>query len=182
MADKPAPKKTGVNKGIEKGVNEQQFQDKVICKKCGKEVDFTLGSTLFLKCPRCDARVERDLKKEEKKANKIIKWDILWRSKKAQLSFGFTLTLLAAGYNILGFFLGWFQDTWVNNGWWFGLFSAPFIIISYFCIKGTKTGSASLKYRFYARLALIVNFAALLVIIATTVPFLSDKISEFFGR
>ena len=177
MAKEKAPKKTGINKGIEKGVSEEQFKDRVICKKCGKEIDFTLGSKLFLKCPRCAARVERNLKDEEKKAKKVIKWDILRRSKKAQLSFGFTVMLLAVGYNILGFFQGWFDPNW-----FFGLFSLPFIVLSYFCIRGTKTGSASLKYRFYARLALIVNFVALLIIIATCAPFLSDKINELLGR
>jgi len=172
-----APKKTGINKGIEKGVSEQQFKDRVICKKCDKAIDFNLGSKLFIKCPRCDARVERDLKDEEKKAKKIIKWDILRRSKKAQLSFGFTLTVLALAYNIAGFFAGWFEPHW-----WFGLFSIPFVVISYFCIKGTKKGSASAKYRFYAWLALIVNFVALLIIIATSAPYLSEKIHEFLGR
>ena len=181
MAEK-GPKKTGVNKGIEKGVSTEQFKDEVVCKKCGKEVQFTLGSQLFLKCPRCNARVERDIKREEKQAKKIIKWDILRRSKKAQLSFGFMLTILAIGYNVLGFFLGWFGDAWVTNGWWFGLLSIPFVIISYFCIKGTKKGSASAKYRFYARLALIVNFIALLIIVATCVPFVSDKVHEFLGK
>ena len=176
MAKKPSTKKTGVNKGIEKGVSTEQFKDLVICKKCGKEVEFTLGSTLFLKCPRCNARVERDIKREEKQAKKIIKWDILRRSKKAQLAFGFFLTVLAAGYNILGFFLGWFEPNW-----WMGLFSIPFIIIAYFCIRGTKTQSASKKYKFYAWLAGWVVLAAIIVVVATTVPAIADWIRDFLG-
>jgi|GEM_PF-1704571 len=177
-----APKKTGVNKGIEKGVAEEQFTDKVICKKCGKEIGFTLGSELFLKCPRCGARVERDIKAEEKKAKKIIKEDVLRRSKKAQLSVGFGLTLIALAYNIVGFFSGWFADAWVTNGWWFELFSVPLVLFSFFLIKDTKETSASAKYRFFARLALIINFVAMLVIAATTVPYLADKIHEFLGK
>ena len=176
MAKKPAPKKTGINKGIEKGVSEAQFQDKVICKKCGKEIEFTLGSQLFLKCPRCNARVERDIKKEEKQAKKIIKWDVLRRSKKARLSFGFLLTVLSLKFNIIGFFSGWFD---VN--WWLALLPLPFVIVSHLCAMGTKTG-ASAKYRFYARLALIVNFVAILVIAATSTPFISDMINDFIGR
>lgn len=177
MAAKESTKKTGVNKGIEKGVSTQQFKDMVICKKCGKEVEFTLGSQLFLKCPRCNARIERDLKKEEKKAKKIIKWDILRRSKKAQLSFGFTLTILALVYNTIGFFAGMFDEMW-----WLGLFSVPFVILSYFLMKGTRKGSASVKYRFYAWLALIINLCVLLVIIATSVPLIADELHEFIGK
>ena len=173
-----APKKTGVNRGIEKGVATQQFESRVICKKCGKDVEFTLGSELFVRCPRCNKRMERDLKQENKKANRIISLDILRRSKRAQLSLGFFLTVAVLVYNIVGFL----TDLFAGGNWWLGLLGIPFIVLSYFLIKGTKTGSASAKYRFYARLALIVNFAVLLVIIATSVPLFADWIREFLGR
>ena len=175
--NKKPPKKTGVNKGIEKGVSEQQFQDKVICKKCSKEIEFTLGSQLFLKCPRCNYRMERCLDDENKKANRIIKWDVLRRSKKAQLSLGFTLTVLVLAFNIMGFFFGWFT----GGMWWLGLLGIPLLVVSAICIAGTRKNSASGKYRFYAWLAGLVNAVALLIVVASCAPYLSDKIRDFFG-
>ena len=172
-----APKKTGVNKGIEKGVNEEQFNDKVICKKCGKEIEFTLGSQLFVKCPRCGKRMERNLKHENKKANRIIKWDLLRRSKKAQLSFGFTLIVLALIFNIVAYFAGWFTEYW-----WIRFASVPFLVLAFFCIRGTRHGSAMKRYKFYAWLALWVNLGALLLVIALTVPFFYEFIDKILGR
>ena len=172
------PKKTGINKGVEKGVSEKQFRDKVFCHKCGKEVGITLGSEMFMKCPRCNTAMERDMGAEKKKVRRIIKLDILRRSKKAQLSFGFTLTLLVLGYNILGYFMDWFRGDW----WLIGLASVPFLVISYCFIRGTRKSSASAKYRFYAWLALLVNFAALLVVVASCVPWVVDFVDGFLGR
>jgi len=172
-----APKKTGVNKGIEKGVEKEQFKDEVVCKKCGKEIEFTLGSKLFVKCPRCNARVERDLKAENKKANKIIKWDILRRSKKAQLSVGFFLTLLGLALNVAAYA----ANLWTPY-WWIRFATVPFVVLGYFCIRGTKKNSASAKYKFYAWLALWVNLAALLLIVVLTVPFLYEYLDKILAR
>ena len=176
-APKKNPPKTGVNKGIEKGVAEQEFQDKVICKKCDKAIEFTLGSKLFVKCPRCNTRVERNLKHENKKANKIIRWDILRRSKKAQLSFGLFLVILGAGFNVLNFFLGWLPA----NLWWLGFVSLPFILLGGLCIKGTRKNSASAKYRFYAWLAGWIVLGALILVIITTVPTIADWLKDLLG-
>jgi DNA-directed RNA polymerase subunit RPC12/RpoP len=177
MANKKAPKKTGVNQGIEKGVSEEKFNSKVICKKCGKEIEFTLGSQLFVKCPRCNARVERDLKAENKQAKKIIKWDVLLRSKKTQLSIGFFLTILALVLNMVAYLAEWFTPYW-----WIRFATIPFVILGYFCIRGTKKNSASGKYKFYAWLALWVNLAVLLAIIILTVPFLYQFLDQILGR
>ena len=168
MATKKAPKKTGVNKGIEKGVSEEQFNGKVICKKCGKEVEFTLGSKLFVKCPRCNARVERDLKSENKKANKIIKWDILRRSKKAQLAFGLFLVVLGAGFVVLNFFLNFLGDMW-----WLGFAGLPFILVGALFIMITRKNSASKKYKFYAWLAGWIVLAAIAVTLIS-IPAVAD--------
>ena len=170
-------KKTGINKGIQKGVEAEKFYDKVICKKCHKEVEFLMGSELFLKCPRCAARVERDIKQEEKQVKKIISLDILRRSKRAQLALGFTLMAMAVGYAVIGFFTGLFDPHW-----WLGLIAIPFLILSFFLIRGTKKGSASAKYRFYAWLALWVNLAALIIVVALSVPTSVQWINEFLGR
>jgi len=164
----PPPKKTGVNKGIEKGVAEKEFEDRVICKKCGKGIDFTLGSKLFVKCPRCNARVERNLKHENKKANKIIKWDILRRSKKAQLIFGLFWVILGAGFVIANFFLDFLGDLWYLGF----LALLPIFLGSYF-IMITRKNSASKKYKFYAWLAGWLVLAAIAVT-AISVPAVAD--------
>jgi DNA-directed RNA polymerase subunit RPC12/RpoP len=173
---KSSTKKTGVNAGIEAGIPEQRFSGKVICKKCGKEVEYTLGSRLFEKCPRCGARMERDIAKEEQQAGKIVKADILSRSKRTQLHIGFLLTAAAIVYNITGFFTHLFD----GQMWWLALVSLPFVVVSFFLMRGTRTGSASKLYRFYAWLALVVNFVAILLIIATAVPPVSEAAQKFF--
>jgi len=171
--NKKAPKKTGVNKGIQKGVNEEQFEDRVICKKCGKAVDFTLGSKLFVKCPRCNARVERDLKAENRKANKIIKWDILRRSKKAQLIFGLFLVILGAGFNVINFFITRIPD-------WYGLLALILIFPGAYFIMITRKKSASKKYKFYAWLAGWLVLAAIAVTLLS-IPYVANWARDLLG-
>jgi hypothetical protein len=167
-------KKTGVNAGIEKGVDETAFDRKVICHKCSKEIEFVLGGKYHKRCPRCSGKLERCFKQEGAEAKKVIKLDILRRSKRTMLSIGFVLTAIALGYNIIGFFTGLFAD----GQWYFALCSLPLLILSYFCMQITKEKSASKKYRLYARIALIVNFVALAVLVVTAVPYLSDLLHD----
>lgn len=176
MAEKKAPKKSGVNKGIEKGVAEEKFEDRVICKKCGKGVDFTIGSKLFLKCPRCNTRVERNLKSENKKANKIIRWDVFLRSKKTQLVFGLILVILGAGFNILNFFFEWIPA----NLWGLGFLTLPFIFLGAYSITYTRRNSASKKYKFYAWLSGWIVLAAVIVTLIS-IPAIADWVREFLG-
>jgi len=176
MADKKAPKKTGVNKGIEKGVAEEKFEDRVICKKCGKAVDFTIGSKLFIKCPRCNTRVERCLKAENKKANRIIKIDVLLRSKKTQLIFGLALVILGAGFNVLNFFFEWIPA----NLWALGFLTLPFIFLGAYSIMYTRKNSASKKYKFYAWLSGWLALAAIVVTLIS-IPAVADWVRELFG-
>jgi len=160
-----APKKTGVNKGIEKGVSEEKFDGRVICKKCGKEIDFTLGSKLFLKCPRCNVRVERCIDDENKKANKIIKMDVLLRSKRTHLIAGLVFVILGAGFVVLNFCLAVFGGTAIipNNLWGLGFLALPFILFGAFLIGITRRKSASKKYRFFAILSGILVIIALAI-------------------
>lgn len=171
-----APKKTGVNKGIQKGVTEAQFNDKVICKKCGKEIEFTLGSQLFVKCPRCNKRMERNLKEENRRANRIIKWDILRRSKKAQLIFGLFWVIAGAGFNILNFFFAWIPA----NLWGLGFLTLPLIMLGAYFIMITRKTSASKKYKFYAWLAGWIVLAALAVTLIS-IPAVADYVRDFLG-
>ena len=168
-----APKKTGVNKGIEKGVAEEKFDSRVICKKCGKEIDFTLGSKLFIKCPRCNARVERCLKAENKQAKKIISLDILSRSKRLYLALGLVLVILGGGFNVLNFFFGWIPQ-------WYGLLTLPLIFIGAFFIMITRWKSASKKYKFYAWLAGWIVLAAILVTL-TSIPYIANEVRGWLG-
>jgi len=171
-AQKPPPK-TGVNKGIEKGVAEQQFQDKVICKKCGKELEFTLGSQLFIRCPRCNKRTERNLKTENKKANRIITLDILSRSKRLFLAVGLFLVVIGGGFNVLNFFFGWVPE-------WYGLLTLPLIFIGAFCIMITRWKSASKRYKFYAWLAGWIVLAAIAVTLLS-VPYIANWARDLLG-
>jgi hypothetical protein len=170
---KPPPKKTGVNKGIEKGVSEEKFDSRVICKKCGKEIDFTLGSKLFLKCPRCNTRVERCIDNENKKAKKIISLDILSRSKRLYLAIGLVLVILGGGFNVLNFFFGWIPE-------WYGLLTLPLIFIGAFFIMITRWKSASKKYKFYAWLAGWIVLAAIAVTLLS-IPYIANWARDLIG-
>lgn len=170
------PKKTGVNKGIEKGVDPEKFYEKVICKKCGKEIEILLEGKYFQKCPRCEARVERNLKQEGKQAKRIIVLDILRRSKRAQLHLGFFLTLVSLAFSITGFFTGIFLPRW-----WLALVTLPLVVLGYFCMLGTRQKSASKKYKFYAWLALIINFVAFGLIVITAVPLFNEFFCGLLG-
>jgi len=176
----PTNKPTGVNKGIKEGIDPSEFKGRVICKKCGKDIEFTKGSTLHLKCPRCQSKVERDLKAENKEAEKIIKYDILRRAKKYSLQFGFVLTCIAIAYNIVGYLTEWFGMG--PTHWWLGLMSIPIVLLSFAFTRITRLKSASKKYRFFAWLALILNIVAVLVIVITSVPYLSEKLTEAYEK
>jgi len=181
MAIKPVkkkapPKKTGVNKGIEKGVSEEKFDGRVICKKCGKEINFTLGSKLFVKCPRCNARVERDLKQENKKANRIISLDILSRSKRLYLAVGLVIVILGAGFNIFNFF----YPVIPANLWGLGFCTLPFIFLGAFFIMVTRWKSASKRYKFYAWLAGWIVLAAIAVTLIS-IPYIADWARDLIG-
>jgi len=169
-------KPTGVNKGIKEGIDPEEFQGRVICKKCGKDIEFTLGSELFLKCPRCKNKVERDLKTEQKEAKKIIKYDILRRSKKYILHFGFLLTIGAIAYNLVGFLTEWFSSGY----WWLGLMSLPFVVLSSICTFITRKKSASKLYKMFAWVVWGLNLAALALIIVTSIPQLNEMLMEAY--
>jgi len=174
--NKKAPKKTGVNKGIEQGMSPEQFESRVICKKCGKDIEFTLGSKLFLKCPRCNARVERCLKDENKKAKRIISLDILSRSKRLCLVIGLALVILGAGFNIFNFF----YPVIPANLWGLGFLTLILIFPGAFFITVTRYKSASKKYRFYAWLSGWIVLAAVVVTLIS-IPYIATWARELIG-
>jgi len=173
-----AIKPTGINKGIKEGIDAEKFQGRVICKKCGKDIEFIMGSDLFVRCPRCKNKVERDLATENKEAKKIIKYDILRRSKKYLLQIGFVLTCIALAWNIAGFFSEWFASGY----WWLALMSIPLVLLSLATTRVTRMKSASKKYRFFAWLALGLNIFALAVIAVTAIPYLNELLSAEYEK
>jgi len=172
-----AIKPTGVNRAVKEGMDTDQFQGRVICKKCGKDIEFTKGSELFLKCPRCKNKIERDLATEDKEVKKVIKYDILRRSKKYLLQIGFVITCGAIAYNIVGFFSEWFTSGY----WWLALLSLPFVALSFACTRITRLKSASKRHRVFAWLALGLNVLALAIIAVTAVPEINTKLSELYA-
>ena len=171
-------KPTGVNKGIKEGIDPEKFKGRVICKKCGKDIEFTLESELFRKCPRCGARVERDIEAETAEAKKIIKYDIMKRAKKFTLHFGIFLTAVALAWNITGFFTGLFA----GNFWWLAMLSLPLIALSYALTRVTRLKSASKRYKFFAWLALVLNLIALAAVVVTAVPVINEKLIEWYNN
>lgn len=171
-------KASGVNKAMQEGVAPSEFTSRVICKKCGKDIEFTLGSELFLKCPRCQNRVERNLADENKGAKKIIKYDILRRSKKYLLQFGFVLTLLVLAYNTVGFFCGLFDD----GKWWLALLSLPFVAIAYVFVRITYKKSASKKYRVFSFITFGLVALTAAVVVVTAVPLFSEKLMGLYDK
>jgi hypothetical protein len=167
------PEKTGVNKGIAQGMDKEQFEGKVICKKCGKDIEYTLGSTLFLRCPRCNKRLERCLKDEDKKAKKLISLDIMSRSKRMWLAIGLALVLIGAGFNILNFFMALIPD-------WYGLLALVLIIPGAFFIMVTRWKSASKRYKFYAWLAGWIVLAAIAVTLVS-IPYIANWCRDTLG-
>jgi len=169
-------KPTGVNEAIKDGLDPNQFQGRVICKKCGKDIEFTKGSELFLRCPRCHAKVERDLKEENQEVQKVIKYDLLRRSKRYLLQIGFVLTCIAIAYCAVGFFSEWFT----SRDWWLALLALPFVAISFAFTRITRLKSATKRYRVFAWLALILNVIALAFIVVTAVPDINNRLHELY--
>jgi uncharacterized C2H2 Zn-finger protein len=178
MAKKDKTTPTGVNQGLKQGLTPDDFKSRVICKKCGKDIEFTLGSELFVRCPRCNAKIERDLATENKEAKKIIKFDIFRRSKRYHLHIGFIFTLIALAYNTVGFFAGLFA----GDMWWLALVSLPLVLLSYALVRVTRYKSASRKYRFFAWLALILNTVALAAVVITAVPYINEKLMDLYNN
>ena len=169
-------KPTGVNKGIKEGIDPKEFQGRVICKKCGKDIEFTLGSELFLRCPRCKGKIERDIKSEGKEAEKIIKFDLFRRSKKYLLQISFVLTSIAIAYNITGFFCGLFEPPL----WWLALMSLPLVAVSYVCAAVARKKSAAKRYRIWAWVAVGLIGFAIAAIVVTVIPDINEKLMELY--
>lgn len=164
-----AEKKSQVNRGIKKGVDTELFKDHVICTKCGKDVEFTLESQLFVNCPRCGKKLERNLKKETAEGKQVIREDIKRRGKGAILSFASFLTFVGLIYLGVALFTGLIADNWL-----FAMIPLPLFIISLITTIMLKK-SVSLKVRLGCKIMFIIN----IVLIAAAVAVIFDPIREF---
>jgi len=167
---------TPINKALDKGISKEDFKSNVICKKCGKDIEFLKTVELHLKCPRCKTPLERDLAKENKHGKKVINYDFFRRNKKYFLYVGLISTALALVYNIGGFFLQLFAQ----HGFWYALISAPFVLISLTFTSITRLKSKSKKHRILEWTLLILNIIAIVAIIITVIPPLNDKLLEWY--
>jgi len=178
MAKQKSSTPSGVNKGIQQGMQPEDFRGRVICKKCGKDIEFTLESELFQKCPRCKNKVERCLDAEGQEAKKIIKFDLLRRSKKYLLHIAIFIVSLAIAYNITGFFAGLFAE----NLWWLGLLSLPLVAVSYIFARVGMKKSAAKRYKVLGWIAVGLNLVALALIVVTAVPYINERLMALYGR
>jgi len=170
--------KKGGSVPVRSDAEKQALKDRVICKKCGKDVEYTKAVEMHQNCPRCKAPLGRDLKEENKQAKRIINYDLLMRLKKYFLFFAFVLTTIAIAFNSILFF----TQVFANRGWWIALMSLPLVGLSFlFMLSGAlKLKSKSKKLRFFSWLVIILNIVAISAIVITAVPQLNDKLLEWY--
>ena len=160
MSSKPSQ----VNKGIKKGVETELFKEIVICNRCDKEVEFTLESELFRKCPRCGKKLDRNIKKETKEGKKVIKEDIKRRGKGKILAFANFIAFVGFVYLIVAL-----ATNLIASSWWYALIPQPLFIVSLISTFITKQ-SVSMKVRFYSRILFIVSIVLIVIAVAAIFP------------
>jgi len=168
-------KTTGINKAIE-NANADKFQSRVICKKCGKDIEFTKGVELHLDCPRCKTKLERDLGKEAKHAKKIINYAWFMKNKKYFLYVSFGLAIAAIIYNVALFF----TQVFANDLWWLALMSIPLVIFSVVFTSFPRLKSTRIKHRIFAWATLVLNVIAIAAIVTTSIPELNDRLLDWY--
>jgi len=169
-------KPTGINKVISKGAPQDEMHGRVICKKCGKDIEFKKTVRVHMTCPRCNEALERSLDSEYKQARKIISYDFFRRNKKYFLYLGLALTAGALAWNIIGFF----TQLFANHGFWLGLLSIPLVVLSLAVTNYPRLKSASKKYRVLTWLMLMLNVIAVVAIIITSVPYINERLAEAY--
>ena len=161
---------------IKNDEQKQELKSRVICKNCGKDVEFTKTSQLHRTCPRCKAPLDRDIAKEQKQVKGIINFDFLRKAKRYFLFFAFALSCIAIGYNCILFFTQVFSD----KGWWIALMSIPLVVLSIIFSSSIRLKSTSKKMRVFSWLVLILNIVAIAAIVVTSVPQINDKLTELY--
>ena len=151
---------------------------RIICKKCGKDVEFTKTVTVHLDCPRCKAPLGRDLKQEGKDVNrserKEITYAFLRQYKKYFLFFALIATITAITLNCIFFF----TQVLEKYGW---TISVPFVVFSLACSGTLGFKSSSRKIRVLSWIVILLNAAAIACIIMTSIPSFNDSVREWYN-
>ena len=153
----------------------EKVQGRVICPKCGKDIEYTKAVELFQNCPRCGAPLGRDMNKETAEVKKVIKYDFIRRTKKYFLPLGLFITALCVAYNIVGFFTQLFV-----RHWWLALITLPFVSVSILITNYSRLASTSKKWRIIAWLVVMLNVAAIALIIVTCIPDVNAKLGHLY--
>lgn len=157
-------------------VSPDDIKGRIICKKCGKDIEYTKGVELFKNCPRCHAPLERNLEKENKDVKKVINYDLTKRLKKYLLFPALFLAGLALAYSIVGFF----TELFANHGWWLAFVSLPLIIVSMLLTKFPRLKTTSKKYKVFSWIAFVLNIIAFAAFIVTVIPDVNAKLLEWY--
>ena len=173
---KKSTKPSGINEVIKKDAPVEEMKGRVICKKCGKDIEFKKTVRLHLKCPRCSSVLERNIDEEYKTSKRVITYDFFRRNKKYFLYLGFFLTAGALAYNIIGFF----TQLFANHGFWLALLSIPLVLVSIGFTHFPRLKSQSKRHRFFAWTTLILNIVAVAAIIITSVPQINEYLLELY--
>jgi len=169
-------KPTGINEGIKKGISVDEFAGRVICKKCGKDVEFKKTVKLHMDCPRCKTPLERNINQEYKQSKKIITYDFFRRNRKNFLYLSLFLTAIAITFNVVGFFTQLFY----NYGWWWALVTIPLVITSISLTHFPRLKSESKKHRILTWLLCVLFVVAISAIVITAVPYLSERLVDIY--
>jgi len=148
-------------------------QERVICEKCGKDIEITEGASPQ-KCPRCESTIECGGARPNKLIERIIKYDLLRRSKKYVVHFAVVLVGLAIAFNITGFFTGLFS----NGFWWLALLSLPLVAVSYVFARVAMKKAVARRYKVLAWIVVGLNAFALACVVVTSVPYINELLMD----
>ena len=161
---------------IENDAQKKELKSRVICKSCGKDIEFTKTSELHMNCPRCKAPLNRDIAKENKAVKRIINFAFLRKMKRYFLFYAFLFSSIAIAYNCILFFTQVFAD----HGWWIALMSIPLVVLSIIFSTSIRLKSTSKRMRVFSWLIILLNIIAVLAVVITAVPQLNDKLLEWY--
>ena len=156
---------------------KEAIKGRVICKKCGKDVEFTKTSELHQLCPRCKTPLDRNLAKEGKELKRIIYYGFFRRYKKFFLFVAVVMTAAALAFNIIGFLTQWFS----SREWWMSMLSIPFVLLSSLMSCTGSFRSTSKKFRVFSWIAVSLNIIAAIAIVITSVPQLNDMLYKAYS-
>ncbi|MCL2228591.1 MAG: hypothetical protein FWC00_02045 [Firmicutes bacterium] len=159
------------NKGrsvpIKNEAMKQELKSRVICKTCGKDIEFTKTVKMHSDCPRCNTPLDRDFKAEQKSARHIINYDFLKTLRRYYVFIALVLVSVAIAFNVSLFFSLVIQV----EGWWIALCSLPLVAISvWLSCKSIRFKSKTKMLRICSWCVFVLNIVAIILIIITSIP------------